>query len=126
MWEKLDAESISLNGQVAMLKAHKNELEQKMLVKNQSGSTDAEKRVRTELTKQMDDLLGDMDTIALENKRLRIELSAPRPTSVGAIAKQEGFKVPLASSAINYRKNTLGNSKPTLLRFAHKELSNDN
>ena len=126
MWEKLDAESISLNGQVAMLKAHKNELEQKILVKNQSGSTDAEKRVRTELTKQMNDLIGDMDTIALENKRLRIELSAPRPTSVGAIAKQEGFKVPLASSAINYRKNTLGNSKPTLLRFAHKELSNDN
>ena len=126
MWEKLDAESISLNGQVAMLKAHKNELEQKMLVKNQSGSTDAEKRVRTELTKQMNDLIGDMDTIALENKRLRIELSAPRPTSVGALAKQEGFKVPLASSAFNYRKNTLGNSKPTLLRFAHKELSNDN
>ena len=126
MWDKLDKESISLNSQVAMLTSHKHELEQKILIKNQSGSTDAEKRVRTELTKQMDDLLGDMDTIALENKRLRIELSAPRPTSVGAIAKQEGFKVPLASSAINYRKNTLGNSKPTLLRFAHKELSNDN
>ena len=40
MWEKLDTESISLNGQVAMLTSHKNELEQKMLVKNQSGSTD--------------------------------------------------------------------------------------
>ena len=106
MWDKLDKESISLNSQVAMLTSHKHELEQKILIKNQSGSTDAEKRVRTELTKQMNDLIGDMDTIALENKRLRIELSAPRPTSVGAIAKQEGFKVPLASSAINYRKNT--------------------
>ena len=126
MWDKLDKESISLNSQVAMLTSHKHELEQKILIKNQSGSTDAEKRVRTELNKQMDDLMGNMDTIALENKRLRTELSAPRPTSVGAIAKQEGFKVPLASSAINYRKNTLGNSKPTLLRFAHKELSNDN
>ena len=126
MWDKLDKESISLNSQVAMLTSHKHELEQKILIKNQSGSTDAEKRVRTELNKQMDDLMGNMDTIALENKRLLIELSAPRPTSVGAIAKQEGFKVPLASSAINYRKNTLGNSKPTLLRFAHKELSNDN
>ena len=126
MWEKLDTESISLNGQVAMLTAHKNELEQKILVKNQSGSTDAEKRVRTELTKQMDDMLDDMKLLARENKQLKSDLSAPKPMSVGAIAKQEGFKVPLASSALNYRKNTLGNSKPTLLKFAHKELSNDN
>ena len=126
MWEKLDTQSLSLNGQVAMLTAHKEELEQKLLVRNQSGSTDGEKRVRTELNKQMDDLMDDMTTIAVENKRLRAELSVPRPTSVGAIAKQEGFKIPLASSAINYRKNTLGNSKPTLLRFVNKELSNDN
>ena len=126
MWDKLDKESLLLNGKVAMLATHKNELEQKLLIRNQSGSTDAEKRVRTELNKQMDDLMNDMTTIALENKRLRAELSVPRPMSVGAIAKQEGFKVPLASAALNYRKNTLGNSKPTLLKFAHKELSNDN
>jgi len=126
MWEKLDSESLALNAKVAMLTSHKQELEQKVLVRNQSGSTDAEKRVRTELNKQMDDLMDDMTTIAIENKRLRTELSTPRPMSVGAIAKQEGFKVPLASSALNYRKNTLGNSKPTLLRFTHKELSNDN
>ena len=109
-----------------MMTSIKNELEQKLLIRNQSGSTDAEKRVRTELSKQMDDLMDDMTTIAVENKRLRADLSAPRPMSVGAIAKQEGFKVPLASSALNYRKNTLGNSKPTLLRFAHKEFSDDN
>jgi len=126
MWSKLDQESLSLNSQVAMLTSHKNELEQSLNIRNQSGSTDAEKRVRNELTKQMDDLMDDMDTIALENKKLRVELSAPRPTSIGAIAKQEGFKVPLASSALNYRKNTLGNSKPTLLRFTHKELVDDN
>lgn len=126
MWATLDKESLNLNSQVAMLTSHKHELERKLLVKNQSGSTDGEKRVRNELNQQMDDLIDDMNVIALENKRLRAELSAPRPTSVGAIARQEGFKIPLASSAINYRKNTLGNSKPTLLRFAHKELSNDN
>ena len=126
MWEKLDTESISLNGQVAMLTSHKNELEQKMLVKNQSGSTDGEKRVRNELNKQIDDLMDDMTTIARENKRLRVDLATPTATSVGSIARQEGFKIPLSSSAVNYRKNTLGNSKPTLLRFAHKELSDDN
>jgi len=126
MWAKLDKESLTLNGQMAMVTTQKHELEQQLLIRNQSGSTDAEKRVRTELSKQMDDLMDDMTTIAVENKRLRADLSAPRPMSVGAIAKQEGFKVPLASSALNYRKNTLGNSKPTLLRFAHKEFSDDN
>jgi len=126
MWGKLDSESLLLNAQVAMLTAHKHELEQKVLVRNQSGSTDAEKRVRTELNKQMDDLMDDLMVITKENKRLRVELAAPRPMSVGAIAKQEGFKIPLASSALNYRKNTLGNSSPTLLRFAHKELRDDN
>ena len=126
MWAKLDKDSLSLTAEVAMLTSHKQELEREVNIRNQSGTTDGEKRVRNELTKQMNDLMDDMNTIALENKKLRVELSAPRPTSVGAIAKQEGFKVPLASSALNYRKNTLGNSKPTLLRFAHKELSNDN
>ena len=124
--DKLDKDSLSLNERLAMMTSHKNELEQKLLIRNQSGGTDGENRVRRELTKQMDDLMDDMTTIAIENKRLRVELSAPRPMSVGAIAKQEGFKVPLASSALNYRKNTLGNSKPTLIRFAHKEISNDN
>ena len=70
--------------------------------------------------------MDDLMVITKENKRLRVELAAPRPMSVGAIAKQEGFKVPLASSALNYRKNTLGNSKPTLLRFTNKEFSDDN
>jgi|TARA_R110000765_G_scaffold266520_1_gene365876 regulator of replication initiation timing len=126
MTKKLDKDSLGLHNQLAMMTSIKNELEQKLLIRNQSGSTDAEKRVRTELSKQMADLMDDMTTIAIENKRLRADLSAPRPMSVGAIAKQEGFKVPLASSALNYRKNTLGNSKPTLIRFAHKEISNDN
>jgi len=126
MWEQLDNQSLSLNGQVAMLTAHKDELEQKLLVRNQSGSTDGEKRVRTELNKHIDGLMDDLIIITKENKRLRVELATPMATSMGAIARQEGFKIPLASSALNYRKNTLGNSKPTLLRFAHKEFSDDN
>ena len=126
MWEQLDNQSLSLNGQVAMLTAHKDELEQKLLIRNQSGSTDGEKRVRTELNKHIDGLMDDLIIITKENKRLRVELATPMATSMGAIARQEGFKIPLASSALNYRKNTLGNSKPTLLRFAHKEFSDDN
>ena len=41
--------------------------------------------------------------------------------SVSAIARQEGFKMPLASSAINYRKNNLGTGQATLLKFGKKE-----
>jgi hypothetical protein len=126
MWEQLDTKALSLHGQVAMLTAHKEELEQKLLVRNQSGSTDGENRVRTELNKHIDNLMDDLTTIATENKRLRVEVATPKATSVSAITRQEGFKIPLASSAVNYRKNTLGNSKPTLLRFAHKEFSDDN
>ena len=126
MWAKLDKESLSLNSQVAMLTSHKHELERTLHMKNQSGSTDGENRVRAELNKQMDEMLDDMKLLAQDNKHLKQELSAPKPMSVGAIARQEGFKMPLASSAVNYRKNTLGNSKPTLLKFAHKELTDDN
>ena len=109
-----------------MLTSHKHELERTLHMKNQSGSTDGENRVRAELNKQMDEMLDDMKLLAQDNKHLKQELSAPKPMSVGAIARQEGFKMPLASSAVNYRKNTLGNSKPTLLKFAHKELTDDN
>ena len=79
-----------------------------------------------DVNEQMDDMLDDMKLLVRENKQLKHDLAAPKPTSIGAISRQEGFKVPLASSALNYRKNTLGNSKPTLLRFAHKELTDDN
>ena len=126
MWAKLDKESLLLNSQVAMLTSHKHELEREVHIRNQSGSTAGENRVRTELNKQIDEMLDDMKVLAQDNQHLKRELSAPKPMSVGAIAKQEGFKVPLASSALNYRKNTLGNSKPTLLKFAHKELTDDN
>ena len=67
-----------------------------------------------------------METLSKENLQLRTELSTPKHMSIGAIARQEGFKIPLASSAVNFRKNTLGNGKPTLLKFSDKELSNDN
>ena len=57
---------------------------------------------------------------------LETELARPKYMSQSLIERQEGFKMPLASSALNVRKNYLGTGKPTLLKFKKKELVNDN
>ena len=126
MWEKLAVENAGYKETQRLLETQKEELTNQLLVRNQQGATDGEVRLMRDMNHQMDDLLGDIETKSKENAHLRTELSTPQRTSVGAIARQEGFKIPLASSAVNYRKNTLGSGKPTLLKFSDKELSNDN
>ena len=126
MWEKLAVENAGYKETQRLLETQKEELTNQLLVRNQQGATDGEVRLMRDMNHQMDDLLGDFETMRKENAHLRTALSTPQRTSVGAIARQEGFKIPLASSAVNYRKNTLGSGKPTLLKFSNKELSNDN
>ena len=126
MWEKLAVENAGYKETHRLLETQKEELTNQLLVKNQQGATDGEVRLMRNMNHQMDDLLGDIETMSKENAHLRTELSTPQRTSVGAIARQEGFKIPLASSAVNYRKNTLGSGKPTLLKFSNKELGDDN
>ena len=60
-----------------------------------------------------------------KQKYLETELARPKYMSQSLIERQEGFKMPLASSALNVRKNYLGTGKPTLLKFKKKELVND-
>ena len=50
-------------------------------------------------------------------------LRKPRYVSQESIARMEGFKIPLAMSAI--KRNSLGNSRATMLRFK-KEKANVN
>ena len=126
MWEKLAVENAGYKETQRLLETQKEELTNQLLVRNQQGATDGEVRLMRDMNHQMDDLLGDIETTSKENAHLRTELSTPQRTSVGAIARQEGFKIPLASSAVNYRKNTLGSGKPTLLKFSNKELGDDN
>jgi len=126
MWDKLSVENSEYKETQRLLQKQKEELTNQLLVKNQQGTTEGEARLMRNMNHQMDGLLGDIETISKENAHLRNELSTPQRTSVGAIARQEGFKIPLASAAVNYRKNTLGSGKPTLLRFANKELGDDN
>ena len=56
------------------------------------------------------------------NSKLQYEVSRPRYASMGAIAKNEGFVMPMGKE--NIRTKFLGNSSPKLLKF--KEKHNDN
>ena len=57
---------------------------------------------------------------------LEVALSKPKYISESSIARREGFRIPLASAALNMQKNYLGTGKPTLLKFRTKESTNDN
>ena len=126
MWDKLAEENDNYKETQGVLQDQKEELTKALNIRNKQGETEGETRVRKDMDSRMGELLDNMQGLTKENVRLRTELSTPQRTSVGAIARQEGFKVPLASAAVNYRKNTLGSGKPTLLRFANKELGDDN
>jgi len=75
------------------------------------------------MNKQTKELQQDIKDLFKLNTLYKTELSKPQHLSIGSIARQEGFKIPLASSAVNYRKNNLGTGKPTLLKFGAKESS---
>jgi chromosome segregation ATPase len=55
---------------------------------------------------------------------LRKEVAKPRYLSMGSIAQKEGFKMPFGNE--NIRKQFLGTSAPTLLKFRAKENEHDN
>lgn len=80
-----------------------------------------ETRTRNKMNKQIEELQQDVEELLKVNAYYKNELNKPQHLSIGAIARQEGFKIPLASSAINYRKNNLGTGQATLLKFGKKE-----
>jgi len=60
-----------------------------------------------------------------KQKSLEAALAKPKYMSQSVIERQEGFKMPLAASALNIRKNYLGTGKPTMLKFKKKEVTYD-
>ena len=70
---------------------------------------------------KLKELQQDVDDLVQINFRLKQALNKPNRSSIGAIAKQEAVKMPLASSAINFRKNNLGTGTVTLPRFGQKQ-----
>ena len=70
----------------------------------------------------INNLLKDIKSSRELNAKLKYEVSRPRYASMGAIAKNEGFVMPMGKE--NIRTKFLGNSTPKLLKF--KEKHNDN
>jgi len=77
--------------------------------------------VITEMAHSLKDMVMDRDNFVKINNQLKYNLSKAGYATVGAIAKKEGFKMSLASSAINWNKNYLGTARPTLLKFKSRE-----
>ena len=77
--------------------------------------------VIADMGKSLEDLLAEREYLNSLNDQLKYQLSKNSYASVGAIAKKEGFKMSIASSATNWNKNYLVNSRPTLLKFRARE-----
>jgi chromosome segregation ATPase len=119
--ERLDISTIKLHGEVIVLKTQQESASQQEKVNLQRRGELVEQRVRKTIAGQIDELNQDVVDLQKINAYYKNELSKPQHMSMSAIARQEGFKIPLASSAINYRKNNLGTGQATLLRFGNKE-----
>ena len=67
----------------------------------------------------IEDLMKEISYLSSVNREYRKELMKPRFMSQGAIAKGEGFTIPIGKE--NIRTQNLGNSAPKLLKFKPKE-----
>ena len=76
----------------------------------------------SEMGNTIDELVQELKYVREVNAKLQYEVSRPRYASMGAIAKNEGFVMPMGKE--NIRTKFLGNSTPKLLKF--KEKHNDN
>ena len=77
----------------------------------------------TNLTSRLSDTQEENMDLHFLKKEYEAILRRPKYVSQESIARMEGFKIPLAMSAI--KRNSLGNSKATMLRFK-KEKANVN
>ena len=121
--DALDKSNVNLNGSLLVLQKQQENLSEQDKYNTEKREKAIETRVRGQMNKQVTELSQDLEDLRKLNSFYRNELSKPQHLSVGAIARQENFRIPLASSAINYRKNNLGTGKPTLLKFGAKENS---
>ena len=119
--DKLDTINVKLHGDVAILKIQQESSVSQEKLNLEKNTQAIERRIRGESSKKINELNQDVNTLHRLNAYYKNELSKPQHMSVSAIARQEGFKMPLASSAINYRKNNLGTGQATLLKFGNKE-----
>jgi len=119
----LDKNNLQLQGDFLILQKQQENFKNQEKYNMERNTEAVMARIRGTMNKEVMNLQQDVKDLTKINSYYRTELSKPQHLSVGAIARQEGFKIPLASSAINYRKNNLGTGQPTLLKFGVKESS---
>ena len=119
--DKLDQNNIKLNGDLLILHKQQENFSSEEKYNREKREHAVGQRVRNTMNKQTEELQQDVKDLINLNAYYKNELSKPQHMSVSAIARQAGFKIPLASSAINYRKNNLGTGQATLLKFGNKE-----
>ena len=119
--DKLDQNNIKLNGDLLILHKQQENFSSEEKYNREKREHAVGQRVRNTMNKQTEELQQDVKDLINLNAYYKNELSKPQHMSVSAIARQEGVKIPLASSAINYRKNNLGTGQATLLKFGNKE-----
>tara|TARA_R110002020_G_scaffold51677_5_gene146156 strand:+ start:3265 stop:4278 length:1014 start_codon:yes stop_codon:yes gene_type:complete len=99
-------------------------VQQKGLHKVKQNELDASKTKLQHMTEAVDYLTQKNKYLVGLTSVLRKEVAKPRYASISSIANREGFKMPLGTD--NIRKQFLGTSAPTLLKFKKKEEGNDN
>ena len=124
----------SLEQEVAQLKDVENNLRKwSSNLKTDSEKTVGMNKMNTEKLSQahktiaemgntINELIEEVTYVREQNSKLQYEVSRPRYASMGAIARNEGFVMPMGKE--NIRTKFLGNSSPKLLKF--KEKHNDN
>ena len=119
--KELGRNNVKLADDLRFLKSEREEFSSQSQYNINKREKAVEERMRDMFNGQIEELHQDVAELSKLNGYYRSELSKPQHMSIGSIARQEGFKIPLASHAINFRKNNLGTGHPTLLKFGSKE-----
>ena len=129
--QMLEEEIATVNGSNSSLHESLNSLQDFYV--NTKDELNYSETESNKLESSLESLLTTLQNVENENRylmdkqhHLEVALSKPKYISESSIAKREGFRIPLASAALNMQKNYLGTGKPTLLKFRTKESTNDN
>jgi len=129
--QMLEEEIATVNGSNSSLHESLNSLQDFYV--NTKDELNYSETESNKLESSLESLLTTLQNVESENRylmdkqhHLEVALSKPKYISESSIARREGFRIPLASAALNMQKNYLGTGKPTLLKFRTKESTNDN
>lgn len=129
--QMLEEEIATVNGSNSSLHESLNSLQDFYV--NTKDELNYSETESNKLESSLESLLTTLQNVENENRylmdkqhHLEVALSKPKYISESSIARREGFRIPLASAALNMQKNYLGTGKPTLLKFRTKESTNDN